>query len=156
VNSGLNLNSQGALAGVNGPFFANANIGGTLSFTFGGAASSPVLLLLGPLNRNNWVVPGVGSLDIGLLGPGNLTDVGIVLDGFSAPTFLDGLAGTGPTGSRTLSFTMPSMPAGILGAFQAAVQSPSGVALSAAFQLTVELSATRPGARVAPCAGRSA
>ena len=137
VNGGLNLNNQGALAGVNGPFFSNVNIGGTLSFTFGGVAGSPALLLLGPLNRNNWVVPGVGSLDIGLLGPGNLADVGIVLDGFSSPTFLDGLAGTGPTGSRTLSFTMPSMPTGILGTFQSAIQSPSGITLSAAFQLTV-------------------
>ncbi len=137
VNGGLNLNSQGPANGINGPFYSAAIPGGSLSFSYGGTSNSPVVLLLGPLNRNNWIIPGVGSLDIGALGAGNINDLGVILNGVAPANFMDTLSNTGATGARTLSFTMPAIPAGILGTLQAAVQTPTGVSLTAAFQLTV-------------------
>jgi serine protease AprX len=138
VNGGTNLNGEPAFAGIPGPFFATATAGGTLAFTFAGAANADVILVLGPLHRNNAVFPGVGSLDVGLLGPGDLSDVAVLLDGTADVTVLDQLASTGPLGQSTLGFTVPVLPLGILGTFQAAVvplaQPPL---LTAAFQLTI-------------------
>jgi hypothetical protein len=138
VNSGTNLNGESALPGINGPFFAAATAGGSLSFTFFGPPTAGVILAMAPLNRNNVVFPGVGSLDIGLLGPASIADLAILLDGVSGTTFLDQLATTGPAGSATLAFTVPALPLGIAGTFQAAVVPPAASpVLTAAFELTI-------------------
>ena len=123
VNAGTNLNGEGAFPGIPGPFFTSGSIGGPLTFMFSGPPSSGVILAMGALNRNNVVFPGVGSLDIGLLGL-NLSDVMVLLDGVSGSSFLDQLANTGPLGSATLGFTIPPFPLGIAGTFQAAVVAP--------------------------------
>jgi serine protease AprX len=138
VNGGLNLNGEAAFPGIAGPFFATATAGGTLTFTFGGPANADVILAMGPLHRNNVVFPGVGSLDVGLLGPASLADVAILLDGTGDLTLLDQLATTGPLGQSTLAFTVPALPLGIAGTFQAAVV-PLALPplLTAAFQLTI-------------------
>ena len=54
----------------------------------------------------------------------NLSDVVVLLDGVSGSSFLDQLANTGPLGSATLGFTIPTLPLGIAGTFQAAVVAP--------------------------------
>ena len=128
---------EGAFSGIPGPFFTSGSVGGPLTFTFSGPPSSGVILAMASLNRTNVVFPGVGSLDIGLLGL-NLSDVIVLLDGVSGSSFLDQLATTGPLGSATLGFTIPALPLGIAGTFQAAVVAPAQPpVLTAAFQLTI-------------------
>jgi len=138
VNGGTNVNGQNALTGVNGPFFATAAVGGTVAFTWSGPPNADVILVMGPLHRNNVVFPGTGSLDLGLLGPASIADVLVLLDGLSDATFLDTLATTGPFGTSTMGFTVPSLPPGVAGAFQAGVV-PAGQppVLTAAFELTI-------------------
>ncbi len=121
MGGAVNLNSQPAFNGVNGPFFATLAPGSTLALTWSGQPSRPLAIAFGPLNRNNAIFPGVGSLDIGLNGAGNLSDVSIVLDGLNPVTFMDAFANTGPLGSRTVSFTVPAFTPGVVGTFQAAV-----------------------------------
>jgi hypothetical protein len=138
VNGGTNVHGQNALPGIAGPFFTSATIGGPLAFTWSGTPNADVILAMGPLHRNNLVFPGVGSLDLGLLGPASLADVAILLDGFSGTSGIDLFATTGPLGSSTLAFTVPAMPSGVVGAFQAAVVAPGSLpVLTAAFQLTI-------------------
>jgi serine protease AprX len=136
VGASANLNFQSPGAGVAGPFFAALGPGAPLALTIGGAAHAPFLLAVGPLGRNNLVVPGLGSLDLGLLGGGNLADVVPVMNGLFPTTFLDWIATTGPTGARTLVFSNPGLPPGVLGALQAAVVAPSGALLTAACELS--------------------
>ncbi len=138
VNGGRDASGRPAYYGLGGPFFAQATAGGTLAFSFGGGVSEPVILMTGPLNAGNAVIPPIGSLDLGLLGLGNLGDVGILLDGLSGTTFFDLFANTGPTGGRTLAFTMPAVPTGLFGSFQVAVVPLGGLPLlTAAFEVTV-------------------
>lgn len=138
VNGGRDATGRPAYYGLGGPFFSQATAGGTLAFSFGGGVAQPAILLTGPLNAGNALIPGVGSLDLGLLGLGNLGDVGVLLDGLSGTTFFDLFANTGPTGGRTLAFTMPAVPTGLFGSFQVAVVPPSGIPLlTAAFEVTV-------------------
>ncbi len=138
VNGALNLLGQASGNGVKGPFFATKATGAQLTFTVRGLANQIFLLLAGPLHRNNWVVPNLGSLDIGLLGPGNLGDVVIVLDGTS-PIGFNAFATTGPAGQSVTSLFVPALPPGVWTTFQAAVfSSPTTVKLTAATQLTVQ------------------
>lgn len=104
--------------GVNGPFFANLTAGQRLELRFQGDANESFLLFMGPLNRNNLVVPGVGSLDLGTTA--NLSDVALLLDGVNGTSFFDAQARVGSDGRQSLSFTIPpTIPPGVLGAFQA-------------------------------------
>jgi len=129
-----NINNIPYFDGVNGPFFASKANGSTLTFTVQGPANSPYVLLAGPLNRNNLVIPGIGSLDIG--SSIALSDVIIVIDG-TIPGFFNGLAVLPPSGTSTLSFPLPTLPAGVWTTFQVAVVTPTTVTLSAATQITV-------------------
>jgi hypothetical protein len=138
VNGGTNLNGQNPLPGINGPFFTSAAVGGPLAFAWAGPAGADVILAMGPLRRNNVLFPVTGSLDLGLLGPGSISDVVILIDGLGGTTLLDQLANTGPFGVTTMAFTVPTLPPGVVGAFQAAVV-PAGLPpiLTATFELTI-------------------
>ena len=136
VNGGVNVLGQGAAAGIAGPFFASCAPGSPLVFSLQGPPNVPYLIAAGALNPHNVVFPGVGSLDLGLLGIANLSDVVIVLDG-TAGGFLNSLARTGPSGASVLTFTMPALPSGPWITFQAALVNAPSITLSAAFQVSV-------------------
>ncbi len=135
INNGLNLNGQPAVVGINGPFFAD---GSTMVITVTGEPDQPWFLLLGPLNRNNAVFPNVGSLDIGLLGPSDFSDVQIVMNGLG-PSFLDQFANTGPSGTSVVTLGLSPLPPGVIGTFQAIVYNSTStvVGITAAFEYTV-------------------
>jgi serine protease AprX len=138
VNGGVDALGRPAWFGLSGPFAATAVPGGSLTFSYGGAANRPVVLMTGPLNPGNVVFPTVGSLDLGLGGLANLGDIAFLMDGVSGTTFFDLFANTGPTGARALAFTVPALPSGPLGAFQAVVIDPLGIPyLTAAFSVAV-------------------
>ncbi len=138
VNNSVNLNLQPAANGINGPFFCTAAAGGALTFTWSGLANQPVALAMGPLNRNNAVFPVTGSLDLGLHGAADLSDVSVIIDGLNPTGFLSVMGNTGPTGTRAISFTLPSLAPGVLGTFQAIVIGPGGIpVLTAASQVTL-------------------
>lgn len=136
LNSGLNLNLRPATVGEKGPFFA---AGDTLDFSFSGDPGQAFQLYMGPLNRNHYIYPGHGSLDIGLLPGQNYSDIQIVLDGLGLGIF-DYLARTDATGSSSFSVGVSALPLGVIGTFQAAMYNvqPSIVELTAAFEFTVQ------------------
>ena len=120
VRDALNLNGQKPKIGIPGPFFVSRSPGESLELNFKGPAGRPFALLSGPLNRNNGVFTGAGSLDLGLLGgQGDFSDVILLIDGVFPSTFLDQLANVGPSGSQTFSFPVPSVNPGVLGSIQA-------------------------------------
>lgn len=115
-----------------GPFAVQLAPGDALSFDVGGDPNQPFLLLMGPLNVGNASF-SIGQMDIGLLGPADLSDIGLLLNGLTPVTFLDSLANTGPGGVQSMSFTVPSLPPGSVGAIQAAVyRAASGLPLLSA------------------------
>jgi hypothetical protein len=136
VNQGLNLNGERALVGVKGPFFASGLVA---DLTIEGPTSWPFALLLGPLNRGNASFPGVGNLDIGMLGQGNYGDILAIMDGANPATFFDYFAFTDATGEARLSFDLAGLPPGLLGSFQALVYQPASpfFKLTAAFEYTL-------------------
>ncbi|MCB9832267.1 MAG: hypothetical protein H6807_07305 [Planctomycetes bacterium] len=136
VNGGLNLNLQPASIGINGPFFASGNV---VQIAIDGPTSWPFALLLGPLNRNNAVFPGIGSLDIGMLGAGNYADILLIMDGANPVGFFDYFAYTDATGQANLSFDLTGLPSGVLGTFQALVYQPASpfFKLTAAFEYSL-------------------
>ena len=136
VNGGLNALGQGAAAGLAGPFFASCAPGWPLVFTVQGPPNVPYLLAAGPLNPHNVVFPGVGSLDLGLLGIADLSDVAIVLDG-TAPGFLNSLAWTGPSGASVLTFSCPPLPVRTVDHVPGGVVNVPSITLTAATQVTV-------------------
>lgn len=125
--------------GVPGPFFTATSPGRTLTLRIGGAPWRPFVLASGPLGRGNLMVPGVGSLDLGLLGPADVSDTTILMNGISPATFLDYAAFTGADGERTFEFTVPAAPPGVLGSLQAAVLTAdgTGLRLSAAVEVGI-------------------
>jgi hypothetical protein len=134
--AGLDVNGQPGIVGLNGPFVTTASPGALITFEVQGAAGQPYVLLAGPLNPNNAVFPGIGSLDLGVLGPVNVSDVVILLDG-TQPGFLNSLARTDPLGRSTLVFSMPPAASGPWFTFQAAVFNGPGILLTAATSVTV-------------------
>ncbi|MCA9321501.1 MAG: hypothetical protein KDB53_12230, partial [Planctomycetes bacterium] len=115
--------------------------GESLAFSFDGPANRPFALLQGPLNRNNDIIPNVGSLDIGMMGNISVySDLAILLDGVFPVTFLDQLAKVGPSGSQTLSFPVPNLPPGSLGTLQALFWDVPSVTLklSAATEINIQ------------------
>jgi hypothetical protein len=135
-NGGQNALGQTAAIGVPGPFYAGAASGGLLVLSVAGMPNQAYAVAIGPLNANNVFFPGIGSLDLGLMGGGNLSDVQIVLDGM-APGFLNSLARTDPTGASVLTFTLPALPPGPWVAFQAGVFNGPAFTLTAATLVTV-------------------
>ena len=125
--------------GVPGPFFTATSPGRTLTLRIGGAPWRPFVLAAGPLGRGNLPVPGVGALDLGLLGPADLSDTTILMNGLFPATFLDYAAFTGADGATTFGFTVPTAPPGVLGSLQAAVLTAdgTGVRLSAAVEVGI-------------------
>ncbi len=120
VRDALNLNGQKPKIGIPGPFFVSRSPGESLEMIFKGPAGRPFALLSGPLNRNNGVFVGAGSLDLGLLGgQGDFSDVILLIDGVFPSTFLDQLANVGPSGSQSMSFPVPAVNPGVLGSIQA-------------------------------------
>ncbi|MCB9832266.1 MAG: S8 family serine peptidase [Planctomycetes bacterium] len=139
IRDALNLNGQKPRVGVNGPFFATLSAGEPLEFTWKGPVNRTFMLLFGALNRANEVFPGIGNLDVGLVGPGNYSDVQTLMNGLAPVSFFDLLANTGPAGSRTLSFTVPPTLTGPLGAFQSVFWDGLNnvIRLSAATEVTI-------------------
>ncbi|HYC76436.1 MAG TPA: S8 family serine peptidase [Planctomycetota bacterium] len=139
VNGGTSIGGQYAGFGIAGPFAASAGAGGQLQFAVTGEPNRPFALLSGPLNVGNLLIPPIGSLDLGLSGPGNLNDVAVLLDGISGTTFFDLMANTGTFGGRYLAFPLPALPPGPFAAFQAVVVPTTGLPLlTAAFDVTVQ------------------
>lgn len=137
LNDGRNALGLDADAGVGGPFFASGAAGAPFTLQVAGPANRPYALLFGPLGVGNVVLPPFGTLDLGLGGASNLLDVAIVLDG-NQPGFFNALANTGPTGVSTLATSVPALPPGVWGAFQALVfVDPVTIKFTAATQFTV-------------------
>ena len=136
INAGENLNGEIAVVGTNGPFFASGNVA---DIEIHGSVSWPYALIFGPLNRNNAIIPNVGSLDIGLLGMGNYSDILVVMDGANPVTFFDFAAFTDATGESHLQFDLTGFPVGVLGTFQVLAYQPASpfFKLSAAFEYSI-------------------
>ena len=119
IRDSLNLNGQKPRAGVNGPFFVSLDASSPMELVWEGPINRTFLLLYGPLNRTNEVFPGgIGNLDIGLVGPGNYSDIQTLMNGLAPVGFFDLFANTGPSGRRTLTVPVPPAMSGVLGAFQ--------------------------------------
>ena len=130
----VNINGFAYADALNGPYFATRANGSTLTFNVSGPANSPYVVIAGPLHRNNLVIPSVGSLALGT--NVTLNDVVIIIDG-TAPGFINGLAVVPAAGTSTLSFPLPTLPAGVWTTFQAAIVTPTSVTVTAATQITV-------------------
>ena len=139
VDRPANLGAASPGPGVPGPFFTATSSGRALTLRIGGAPVRPFLLAAGPLGRGNLAVPGIGGLDLGLLGPSDLSDVSLLMNGLFPATFLDYAAFTGADGTRELGFTIPSLPPGVLGALQAAVLTADGTGLRLSAAVQVEI-----------------
>ena len=142
VSGATNINGQPAIVGINGPFAASRGVGSSLAFNVTSAANRSMLLLYGGLNRNNFVSPIFGSLDLGFNGATlNFGDVAIVIDGLTPDSFLDQLGVIGSSGSQSIGFTVPQgMPPGVFGTFQALIVNPANTVdskFTAAFEITI-------------------
>lgn len=137
INAGVNLNGHLPVLGENGPFFASGN---QLNLTVGGNPNQPFVLLMGALNRTNYVLMPGQNLDIGMLGGSvNFSDIDILLDGATGVGFFDPFARIDGSGSVGLTFGMESFPPGVFGTLQAVVFTgdASVIGLTAAFEFTV-------------------
>lgn len=142
VAGAVNVNGQPPLVGTNGPFFAERTGGNTLNFNVTTNPNRSMVMLYGPLGKNNYLFPTLGSLDVGLLGGSlNFGDIAIVIDGLNPTTFIDLLGSIGASGQQTIGVSIPSsFPPGILGTFQALIVDPANTStarLTAAIQVTI-------------------
>lgn len=142
IAGAVNVNGQPPLIGTNGPFFAERTGGNQLNLNVTTNPNRSMVMLYGPLGKNNFVFPSLGSLDVGLLGGSlNFGDVAIVIDGLNPTTFIDLLGSIGASGQQTIGFTIPStFPPGVLGTFQALIVDPANTPtarLTAAIQVTI-------------------
>ncbi len=139
IVDGVNLNGQKPKVGVAGPFYANLSAGSELTYIFEGPANRSFQLYLAPLGVGNENFGAIGTLDVGLVGPGIYSDIQILLDGVNPISTLDASANTGPTGRKVLSFSLPPFVLGTIGAFQAAIwdNNINNVRLTAATEVTV-------------------
>lgn len=133
INGGTNQIGFPADIGVNGPFFSQSN---QLDILFQGQPLQPFLLLSGPLNKNNLVLPVHGSIDIG--SDQTFSDVIILLNGLE-PGLFNSLAVLDATGASGLTFGLAGVPLGTVLGFQGIVinNSTSLVEFTAAFEVTV-------------------
>ena len=144
VNGALNANgcAVGTPGDLNGPFFATAASGASMTMTFDGAPNQTILLLGGSILNP-------GHFDIGLLNPlligGGTVDVGnvglgdfIFLAYGSLTDFLNSLFKTGPTGRVTLTIPVVLPPSTTLN-LQAAITNPANpfIRMSNAVQVSV-------------------
>ncbi|MFT7620386.1 MAG: serine protease AprX [Planctomycetota bacterium] len=139
IFNAVNLNGEKPKQGVNGPFYANIDNGGDLKFIFEGNVNKDFQLFLGPLGVGNESFGTVGTLDVGLIGPGAYSDIQLIMDGVSPVSFLDLSANTGPTGRKEMSFSLPPFIVGTIGTFQAAIwdSNVNNIRITAATQVTV-------------------
>jgi hypothetical protein len=139
VGRAANLGGEAPARLVPGPFFADFAGGGALEFGVGGAPGAPFVLAAGPLGRRNAVFPGSGSLDLGLLGAGDLSDLVVVWNGVAPVSPGDALAFTGPDGAAYFTVVLPPSPPGPFVAVQAAILAPGTAipALTAAYELRI-------------------
>lgn len=143
INDSRNGNLAPVAIGGNGPYYATAQVGGFIDFQFEGEANRPIVLIAGPLNPVAATFPSVGQFDIG--GPINMATgipslLTVLADGGNAQG-LNAFFVLGPTGGMEFGLGVPSLPAGVLAAFQAAIFTSGAngapVALSNAIQLTI-------------------
>lgn len=127
----LEINGVGGGA-CQGPFTLTGLSGSQINLTWHGPNSAPFALLHGPQNPGGTTIPNLGILDIGTM---PFSDVVIVLDGITNPLPIFVLNGCGVA---SLSFTLPSVPAGIpMGNLQGLVLQANGtMRLTAAFYLS--------------------
>ncbi|HYC76437.1 MAG TPA: hypothetical protein VEI02_02310 [Planctomycetota bacterium] len=137
LSGAVNVFGQTGAASSAGPFTLTAAPGTPFTMTISGEPNRIYALLAGPLNPFNWVIPGVGSLDLGLNGPSNLGDVVFILDG-GQPGGFNAFANTGPSGTSLWNLAVPIAPPGVFTTLQAAVLTGSStLKLSAAVQIVV-------------------
>lgn len=142
LNAAINGAGLPVSTAANGPYFVSSGAGQTLLFGYEGELNRPFSLLIGPLNPVAATFPNVGQLDIGgAVDPmtGIPAFIQVLGDGFNPVDFFDVLFNTGPTGSTTMSFPTPAIPAGVIGAFQVVYSTGNGFffALSNAVELTI-------------------
>ena len=127
---------------LNGPFFATAFIGSTMTFRFSGEPFAPIILAYGPLNPGVATFP-IGQFDIGMpnpLPPFLPTGVFVPVNPLNQLDFLSGLFIIGAGGTALLTFSVPPAPPGTVLTFQSAMFSTTtGIPfqLSNAVQLTI-------------------
>ncbi len=124
-------------AGQNGPFFVTHNYGDVMSLQMQGPPGGYMILLAGPLNRNNVNFVGAGQLDIGMLGYGNYTDLTVIIDGVNPTTLYDSFGVLTPAGTQLFSaYITPALPVGVAFTMQALMF--PNIKFTAAIQLTVQ------------------
>jgi len=131
----LEINRQGATGA--GPFGVQVGGGSTLELQWSGPAGQPVILIAGPVNAGNAVIPCFGSLDLGMAV--GFTDIEIVFDGTVFPQSL--FLTLDPFGQLSQSSVIPASASGSSIGLQGAVIQPIGapcsVVLTAAFEVSI-------------------
>lgn len=129
----LEINGVGAGTG-NGPYPVDLQTTEGLSLQWNGPPGAPIMLLAGPLNPGGLRIPCAGSLDVGT--PPGYGDLVVVFSGVRTLILrLDG------NGSASQTFSLPTLPPGVLTSLQGLVlqppASPCQAVLTAAFQIRV-------------------
>ncbi|HYC77267.1 MAG TPA: S8 family serine peptidase, partial [Planctomycetota bacterium] len=137
VDGAALANGDPPALGVAGPFSATLFPGAAAVLRLGGAPGAPFLLLAGPLGAANAVFAGAGSLDLGLLGASDFSDVVVLWNGAAAAGPFDPSAALDAAGGREFAVPTPALPPGFAVAIQGAVlvDAGAGVRLTAAFDL---------------------
>ena len=109
--------------GQNGPFFINKSAGDLLEMEVQGSPGKVFAIIVGTLNRNNFVHANIGSLDVGFGGATqDFSDLQAWIDGNRSNVGLDSLGITRADGSQYFGFTMPAgIPTGVFFTFQGLV-----------------------------------
>ena len=130
----LEINRQGATGA--GPFGVQVGGGSTLELRWTGPAGQPVILIAGPLNAGNAVIPCFGSLDLGMaIG---FTDIEVVFDGTVFPQSL--FLTLDPFGQLSQSSVIPASASGASLGLQGAVIQPVGASCSVVLTATFDIS----------------
>lgn len=130
----LRVNGIGS-TGLNGPFASQVAVGGVLALSWNGPAGAPLLLVSGPPNPANLIIPCAGIVDVGT--PPFFGDLSVIFDGMQ-PTLPGSLFRLTPAGTAQQAFTVPApMTLSLQGAIFQPPGSPCPVVLTAAFTVTV-------------------
>ncbi len=141
-------NNNGSLVGdsadENGPHYASAQPGGTLSISFTAEPLAFITFIGGPLNPGvaDFSSFGIGKMDIGTpdtTGDGIPEGLVLLANGATPTTLIDFFFNTGLDGQATLSVPAPFLPLGTnLGAFQGLISNPTlGLKLTNTVQLSM-------------------
>ncbi len=146
MNSSRNNNGSlvGDTADANGPHYASAQPGETLTISFTAEPFAFITFIGGPLNPGvaDFTSFGVGSMDIGTpdtTGDGVPESLVLLANGPSPATLIDYAFNTGLDGQATIIVPAPFLPLGTdLGAFQGLISNPTlGLKLTNTVQLSM-------------------